>query len=178
MAPFASCERGFGVEFGLPALDSFVGDLFATAFNGLDSEAIDHLEYVCSDAFGDLQHAPQGLGCKDGGPTQRRIAKDRGDQRLELLVCSPPAQGQLLEPARQLDIAADRFARFIDSETDERDLKSIAQESQRVQEALSRWPVLLVNGATRLWAARSEINGLQSLRVALDTSRIRYSWPT
>src|SRR5208337_1647154 len=44
--------------------------------------------------------------------------------------------------------------------------------------ALSRWPVLLVNGATRLWAAHSEINGLQSSRVALDTSRIRYSWPT
>jgi hypothetical protein len=44
--------------------------------------------------------------------------------------------------------------------------------------ALSRWPVLLVNGATRLWAAHSEINGLQSSKVALDTSRIRYSWPT
>jgi len=43
---------------------------------------------------------------------------------------------------------------------------------------LSRWPVLLVNGATRLWAAHSEINGLQTSRVALDTSRIRYSWPT
>ncbi len=46
------------------------------------------------------------------------------------------------------------------------------------QRALSRWPVLLVNGATRLWAAHSEINGLQSSRVVLDTSRIRYSWPT
>ena len=37
-------------------------------------------------------------------------------QRLELLVCSPPAQGELLEPARQRDIAADHLARFIDCE--------------------------------------------------------------
>src|SRR5271166_6452976 len=49
------------------------------------------------------------------------------------------------------------------------------------QLGLSRWPVLLVNRMTRLWAALCEINGLQSLRglrMALDTSRIRYSWPT
>ncbi len=44
--------------------------------------------------------------------------------------------------------------------------------------ALSRWPVLLVNAATRLWAAHSEINGLQSSRVGLNTSRIRYPSPT
>ena len=51
-------------------------------------------------------------------------------------------------------------------------------EMESIGWALSRWPVLLVNGATRLWAARSEINGLQSSRVAPDTSKIRYSWPT
>ena len=51
-------------------------------------------------------------------------------------------------------------------------------EMESIGWALSRWPVLLVNGATRLWAARSEINGLQSSRVVPDTSRIRYSWPT
>ena len=48
----ASCECGFDIELWLPALDSFVADLFATGLDGFDSEAIDHLEYVRSDALG------------------------------------------------------------------------------------------------------------------------------
>jgi hypothetical protein len=48
----------------------------------------------------------------------------------------------------------------------------------RPQTALSRWRVLLVNCATRSWTADREINGLESSVVALNPSRIRYSWPT
>jgi hypothetical protein len=36
----ASCECGFGIELGLPALDSFVADLFATGLDGFDSKAM------------------------------------------------------------------------------------------------------------------------------------------
>ena len=55
----ASCECGFDIELWLPALDSFIADLFATGLDGFDSEAIDHLENVRSDALGDLQNASQ-----------------------------------------------------------------------------------------------------------------------
>ena len=40
----------------------------------------------------------------------------------------------MLEAARQLDVAADRFARIIDPEADERDLKTVAEEARRVQD--------------------------------------------
>ncbi len=47
----ASCECGFDIELGLPALDSFVADLFATGLDGFDSKATDHLAYVRGNAL-------------------------------------------------------------------------------------------------------------------------------
>lgn len=49
---------------------------------------------------------------------------------FELFVCCPSAQGELLEPARQLDVSADRLTRLVYAETDERDLQTIAEEAQ------------------------------------------------
>jgi len=40
-------------------LNRLVGNPFTTAFNCLDGEIVDHVEYACCDAFGDLEHPTQ-----------------------------------------------------------------------------------------------------------------------
>jgi len=50
-----------------------------------------------------------------------------------MFVRRPSVQSDLFKPPRQLNIAADRLARLIDPETDERDLKAVAQEAKRVE---------------------------------------------
>ena len=49
-------------------------------------------------------------------------------------VRSPPAQGELLEPARKQNVATDGLPRLVDAEADQRNLLTIAKEAQRVQD--------------------------------------------
>ncbi|MCY1358187.1 hypothetical protein D9M69_447120 [compost metagenome] len=65
--------------------------------------------------------------------TQWRVAQHQGDQDFELLVCSPAAQRELFEAARQLYIATNGLAGVIDPEANERDLKAVAQKTQRIE---------------------------------------------
>ena len=125
----ASCERRLALEFRLPTLDCFVSDLLAAALDGIDREAVDHVEDICRDALGDLQDPSQRFRRKHRRLTQRRIAQDRRYQGFELFIRGPPAQSELLKPARKLNVAADRLPRLVDTETDERDLQPIAQEA-------------------------------------------------
>ena len=108
--------------------------MLAAALDGVNSKIVDHVEDVGRDALGDLQHAPQRFRGEYRRPTQRRVAQDRRHQGLELFVRSPPAQGELLEPARKLNVAADGLPCVVDAEADQRDLQTIAEKAQRVQD--------------------------------------------
>lgn len=47
----ASCEGGLGIKLRLPFLDGFVGNLLASAFDGLNGEGVDDVEDVGSNAL-------------------------------------------------------------------------------------------------------------------------------
>ena len=47
-------NAALGVELRLPILNHLVSDVLATALDGLDREAVDHVEDVCRDPLGDL----------------------------------------------------------------------------------------------------------------------------
>jgi len=47
----------------------------------------------------------------------------QGDQHFELLICGPPAQRELVEATRQLDITTNGLAGVVDAEAVEGDAK-------------------------------------------------------
>lgn len=130
----ASCEGCLSIKLRLPLLDCFVGNLLASAFDGLDRKGVDDVEDVGSDTLGDLQHPPQRFRAEHRRLTQRRVAQDWDCQGFELFVCSPAVQRELLEPAGQLHIAADCLARLVDAKAAERDPQTVAEKAKGVED--------------------------------------------
>src|SRR5258708_29374935 len=108
-------------------------------FDWFDRQCIQHGEYLCREAFADLQNMAERLDCQDAWLAQRQIAQDGSDQILKLFVRRPARQREGFEPACELRVAVDGLACFSHAEAHERHLHLVAQEPQRVQNhALSR----------------------------------------
>src|SRR6202034_3129959 len=87
------------------------------------------------DAAGRLDDPPTGEIAKDAFAPQRQRAHQAADQAGEVVVVTPWRQGEGLEAPDELVVSAQRVARRLRADADERDPQFIAEKAQRVEKS-------------------------------------------
>ena len=116
------------------AFDCGAVDPLLAAHDRRDGEPDDNGENQGGDAAGRLDEPLTGAIAEDAFAPQRQRAQQAADQAGEIVVVAPGRQGEGLEAPHELVIGAQRVARRLRADADQRDPQFVAEKAQHVQE--------------------------------------------